>query len=48
MRFLRGHLAIYIERNNRPLRKEFYISRKGGLKICICRLVIWIKHLKYV
>ena len=47
MRFFNGHLAIYIERNHLPFKKEFYIERKGGLKVCFARLVIWYKHLKY-
>ena len=48
MRLFNGHLALYIERNSRPFRKEFYAQvNRFGCKLCFARLVIWYKTLRY-
>ena len=47
MRLFKGHLAIYIERNSLPLRREFYIRvNRFGLKLCFARGVVWFKSLR--
>lgn len=48
MRFCNGHFVIYVERNALPLWREIYIEcNDAGVKICLLRLVFWVKTLRY-